>query len=90
MMSSSIHTKPLEFIVRLLCAAGTTLTHLGPFGNAMQRQLDQALKELIAPCRSSITRYKYYVNQRIVQFRKDMLPVNPSYMELCIKDQIKS
>jgi hypothetical protein len=47
-----------EFMVCVLCAAGTTLTHLGPFGNAMQRQLDQALKELIALCRSSTTRYK--------------------------------
>jgi hypothetical protein len=31
-----------------MCPAGTTLTHLGPFGNATQRQLDQALMEPIA------------------------------------------
>lgn len=33
---------------QFLCVAGTTLTHLGPSGNATPRQLDRALKELIA------------------------------------------
>ena len=52
-------------MVHHMCAADTTRTHLEPSGNAkpwimvhqMQRQLDQVQKELIAPCRSSTTRY---------------------------------
>lgn len=47
---------------QFLFVAGTTLTHQEPFGNAMPRQLDQVLKELIAHYRSSTIRYDSFVH----------------------------